>query len=307
MKIAVLRNPFSTGNLNRPAPCYPEGVCVAETDAQITIADAVQRIVHENPDLLLIDGGDGTITTAISALIAQNQGVPPLGFIARGNTNLIARKTGGTVRPDDIPDLTARPQESLQHHLQQMPVLDIMIGAGKTRHGFIVGWGAYTQATKTAIEELGTRHDLQVVAAIFATLRRTLFGAEAQALRRGINCRFVADDQELAPDEKRFIGVVTCFQGRLAAGVKPFRDRGNGPLRWLDITAPPRFPLLFAPFVLSGVPLPYLERSGYRSARAQHLSATLSDDMIIDGEVISIAPDTRVEITAQRTIKIFQA
>ena len=303
MKIGVLRNPLSTKNKKNAFWTLPEGFLVVETSADKPIADVALELTREDLDLLLIDGGDGTITATISALMAADTPLPPMGFIANGNTNLIARKAGRPLTTDDFNTLREMSSETLHQHLKRTQFLRFSVGDQERRCGFIAGWGAYAKATRMAVEEMRSRRDLQVATAILATLRRSLFGTEARALREGIECRFQIDGTP-TNDTKRFIGVVTSLEGRLAAGVKPFWGSGTGPIRWLDITSPPRYHILLTPFVLFGLTLPMLARLGYRSGRATRLSVTLSDEMIIDGEIISLSAETKIDIDADQQLDI---
>ena len=304
MRIGVLRNPLSTKNLKNPRWDFPGDIFLVETSEDKSISEATTELARENLDLLVIDGGDGTITSTLSTFVSQGISLPPIGFIANGNTNLIARKTGTPLTLENLVSLTAMPVEALQDKLHPMPVLNIAIEGQETRCGFIAGWGAYAQGTRMAVEEMRSRHDLQIVAAIFATLRRSLFGAEARTLRDGIECQFQAESIEPIHGVRRFVGLVTSFKGRLAAGVKPFWGTGTGAIRWLDVIAPPRYHILLTPFVLFGLALPILESLGYRSGRTSRVSVTLSDEIIIDGEIISLPPNTRIDIDADRQIDI---
>ena len=305
MRVGILRNPMSTRNLGSAHRAFPDGISLVEVGADKTIADAAYELTREDLDLLIIDGGDGTICAVLSALIARGIAVPPVAFLPNGNTNLIARKTGGSSKPKALRQLVEMSPEALADRLYPTPVLRFSISGEDVRCGFIAGWGAYARGTRMAMEEISARHDKQVAAAIFATLRRSLFGAEAREIRSGIDCRFEADS-EPAQNSKRFVGVVTCFEGPLAAGANPFWGKGTGSIRWLDVISPPRFHLLFTPFILFGLRLPLFERLGYRSGRAVRLAVTLAEEMIIDGEIVPIKPNTTVDIDADHHIDILQ-
>ncbi len=304
MRIGVLRNPLSTKNLKHPRWDFPSDIFLVETSADKSISEAATELARKNLDLLVIDGGDGTITATLSTFAAKGIPLPPIGFIANGNTNLIAHKTGTPLTLEAIVSLTEMSVEALRNKLHRTPILTIAIAGQEIRSGFIAGWGAYATATRMAIDEIRSRHDLQIAAAIFVTLRRSLFGAEARALRDGIVCHFQADDGKPMHGTRRFVGVATSFKGRLAAGVKPFWGTGSGSIRWLDVIAPPRYHIFLAPFVLFGWALPIFEGLGYRSGCASRLSVTLSEDIIIDGEIVSLPPNTKIDIDADRQIDI---
>jgi len=306
MRIGVLRNPLSTRNLKNPPVELPHGAVLVEIGAEKSIAAAVRELLNQNLDLLIIDGGDGTITSAISALFAEGDVVLPMGFIANGNTNLIARQTESSLNREALNVLINMSPDELRLRLCKTPVLRFAVEGHEDRYGFIAGWGAYARGTRIAIEEMKARHDMQVMSAIFATFRRSIFGEEAKALRRGIECHFGVDEIDVASNSDRFVGVVTCLQGRLVAGVKPFWGKGDGVIRWLDVLSPARLRFLFAPFVLFGLPLPLFKRFGYCSGRASRVCVTLSSEMVIDGEIFPLSSSTRVDIDAERKLDILQ-
>ena len=304
MRIAVLRNPASTRNRGRAAPEMPAGVLLHEPETLEALTGALAALAGEGLDLLVVDGGDGTVREVVSRLPGAFGGAPPaLGILAHGNTNLVARKLGRIGGYAALATLAARGGEVAA---REVPVLRVEgLQAGPMR-GFIAGWGAYAAGTQIAIDEIAARGGGQVVRAILATLRRTLIGAGGRALRAGIEAR-VAPSGHAEHQGRRFAGVATVLEGSLVAGIRPFWGAGSGAIRWLDVAAPPRRLWLAAPLVALGRPMGWMIRAGYRSGRSDTMEITLSDSIVIDGELFETGPDTALHLSARDKLRIVAA
>lgn len=296
MRIAVLRNPHSTRNRGRDAPEPPAGVrLIAATDIATlgaTLADECARGL----DLLVIDGGDGTIREVVSRLPEAAGGAPPLlGILAHGNTNLIARKLGA------LPGYAAL--EGLQRPellIRSTPLLRLDIeGQGAPLRGFICGWGAYATGTRIAVEEIEARGGGQVLRAVLATLRRALFGDEG--MRAGVDASFAALGHPVQHGG-RFLGIATVLEGPLLAGLNPFWGGGQGALRWLDILSPAPRLALAAPCAALGCPMGWMDGAGYRSGRSAEITLGLRTPIVLDGELVTLAPGSEIRISAAETL-----
>ncbi|MEM7507132.1 MAG: diacylglycerol kinase family protein [Pseudomonadota bacterium] len=297
MRIAVLRNPASTRNKDARAPALPPDVRLIEAtgiDAlDATLCDACERGL----DLLVIDGGDGTIREVVSRLPEASSGQPPLlAIIAHGNTNLIARKMGALPGYEELAGL--RRDRLL---VRSTPVLRLDVeGWQRPLRGFICGWGAYATGTRIAVEEIEARGGGQVLRAILATFRRALFGGEG--LRRGVRAKL---DAKGHPQQQgaRFLGIATVLEGPLLAGLNPFWGGGQGALRWLDILAPARWLALAAPSVALGRPTNWMTRSGYRAGRSERIRLQLDTPVVLDGELVRLEPGSTVQLSADETLR----
>lgn len=305
MRLGILRNPASTGNLGRPAPALPAEAVLAETAGPRDCADALATLGEARPDLILIDGGDGTVRDAISRFPAVFGGEwPPVAVMAHGNTNLVARRMGA-VAPEDLPRLAAMSASELAPRLRPTRVLRIDIPGRPVLHGFIAGWGAYATATRIARDETAARHGAQVAVAAAATLRRALVGAEAARLRRGIACTCRPAGYPEAVG-RRFLGIATSLPRRLIGPVSPFWGDGEGHVRWLDVLAPPRRLALAAPLVALGRPTAAMRRDGYLSGRSPRLELALGPgegDLVLDGESIHGEGGLTATITADEVVR----
>lgn len=303
MRLGLLRNPASTGNLGRAPPDLPPGAVLAQTAGPRDCAAALERLAQARVGVVVVDGGDGTIRDAISRFpTVFGDDWPAVTVLAHGNTNLVARRLG-SIQARDLGRIAASGSDELAPRLRAAPVLRIEVERGPTLRGFIAGWGAYATATRIGREEIAARHGAQVAAAALATLRRALVGREAAALRRGVEATLRADGSPVA-ESRRFLGIATTLPGRLLGPLSPFWGDGEGAVRWLDILAPPRRLALAAPLVALGRPTTGMRRGGYRSGRSARLELSLAGGgLVLDGESIPGEGGLTAALTAGETVR----
>jgi hypothetical protein len=96
-RIGVIGNPRSHAYRAGPwnARAAHPGLAVAEPDGMPALRDALSRFAAESIDLLIVQGGDGTLRDVLSLLPDAYPDRPPeLAILATGNTNLAARIFG---------------------------------------------------------------------------------------------------------------------------------------------------------------------------------------------------------------------
>ncbi|MEM6972902.1 MAG: diacylglycerol kinase family protein [Pseudomonadota bacterium] len=293
--LGILRNPASTRNLRQRSAPDPDAL-MREATSPPEIAEALADLAAAGVDTLVIDGGDGTVSAALTHLPQAFPSLPTLAILPSGNTNLIARAVGGWHGKDALLHLRRRLKQA-PDAARNPPILELTRGDSGTARGLIMGLGAYASASRLAQREMAARGGRQVALAILATLRRALIGAEARALRRGVEAALVVDGDP-RPPARRFLTIATAMQGPLLLGLNPFWGGGEGPLRLLDIDAPARRLALAAPFVALGRPMPWMRGAGYRSARAAEITITLGTTYMLDGEAFEPPADGRLKLGA---------
>lgn len=288
--VALIRNPNSRANRagdTGTRAAFPSAVQVIDCSALEDMTRNLRAARASGAEIVLIDGGDGTVREVLSRLPGiWGARLPRVGIFPRGNTNLIAREVGGLRHPDAVTEILRRRAAGSPLPTVQRPVLRVDYAGAEhpSMRGFVLGWGAYATGTRIAREEIAAAGPRQVAMTVFSTVRRALFGALSDELRRGVPARLAIDGTDTG-DTSRFIGLVTTLQGRLVAGLNPFWGEGPEPIRWLDVEAPARRLALAVPFVLAGRPRRWMLQNGYASGRAKRLELHLDTPFIMDGEV----------------------
>lgn len=305
MRIAVLRNPKSSKNIARPAPAYPPSIAQFELDDAANLPALLQKLHQDTLDLLVIDGGDGTVRQIVTHLPGIfTTHMPLLGILANGNTNLIARSLGREKPPASLDELARTPRHEVAAASVTMRLLrlDFEHENRACERGFITGWGAYATATKIAVEEIAKRGEKQVTAAILKTLTRAFFAQDAAKIRHGVEMGLTIDNTA-AWNGMSFIGLATTLNGPLTAGFNPFWGKGDNPIRLTTVEAPAKYLPLALPFALFGRPMPWMQNAGYRSDRCNDIELQISDDLILDGEKIEIGVPQKIAISARERLQ----
>ncbi|HEY1143771.1 MAG TPA: diacylglycerol kinase family protein [Sphingomicrobium sp.] len=148
-RIALLSNPRSTGNIAQLSRIrdycadHPD-IFHYEVEHAEQIGDALRTIARVNPKLLIINGGDGTVQSALTEI--HNGGhfggeAPPVAVLPNGKTNLIALDLGAQGDPihalerlvdlaqsDLSPHIVARELIALRYDASSRPVIGMFLG-----------------------------------------------------------------------------------------------------------------------------------------------------------------------------------
>lgn len=289
--VGHIRNPFATRNGLAVGPAQ-QGVIMRAPEGFDALATSLQEMAEAGVDIVIIDGGDGTVRDVISraAAIWTKAGLAPprYAIIAHGNTNLIARSAGQLKRAD-IARLVDQPTS---FRLTELNILQVSRQDHPDLKGFIMGAGAYETATRIAQEELSTRHGAQVIHAVVKLVRNA-------ELRKPSPIGIGFDGQPVHSEDRTLVGVST-LPGALLYRLQPFWGSGEGSLRWLDIAAQPRRLLLAAPFIAFGAPRRWMQEH-YKSGRAHRMTLQLRSPFVLDGESFDPGADDLVQLSADET------
>ncbi|MET3666007.1 diacylglycerol kinase family enzyme [Caulobacter sp. 1776] len=283
-RIGVVRNPKSHGNQVRPPGPAPEGVRLVEPFGREALKTALEEFARDGLDLLIIDGGDGTVRDVISLLPHTfGEDLPVLAVLPSGKTNVLAMDLG-TPRDWRLEEALIAAQRA-EPTMKSRPPLRVSWADGRPcLQGFFFGVGALVKATNLAqrAHRVGVFHNFAVAVTIATATFGALFGGARDEWREGVPAKLSLDGQT-QPGDERFAVVATALK-RLPFGLKPFGVPREG-LKLLDVDAPPRRLLKAVPMVLSGKAEPQLEGMGYRRRDPSVVSLGGGAPFVLDGEV----------------------
>ena len=311
-RIGLIRNPRSQRNrVAGDAAAEPEVLSGAVRLDQPLTAEALADTLREYRDAgighVVIDGGDGTLREVMSLLPAiYGASLPTLSLIASGNTNLAVADVGGFVRgPQALAQILATlygraPARSSERHAIEATWPD---GSRPPVSGFFLGSAGYLRGWRMAhadVHRRGLWHQWGVAATVAGAAWQVITGRPDSDWQRGSPLALAVDGA--APREgARFVFLATSLD-TLFMGLWPFWNQdeaGAGPLRWLDIDAPPPRFARHLRALLRGQPTAWMRASGaYRSGRARTLTLRLQEDLVIDGEAYPPGADGRIELRA---------
>lgn len=303
----LIHNPRSQRNRGRALGPLPPQLLRAEPASHAELAAALASFAAREVDLLIVSGGDGTLRDVCSALPVAYRDAPwpQLCLLASGNANLVAQQVGRAgLGPTALATVIAAHHAAHFRRVVRQRTLDLHWPdhSHAPVHGFFMGAAALSRATRYAHERVldrGVKFNASVMA--------TVLGSAFEALRgRGEwvdgESMSLAVDDGAARDGHRFLFLATTLS-RLMFGVWPFWNGDAGPLRYLDIDAPPQCLVRALIPLLRGRPSPWMGNAGYRSGAATRLRLQSEQAVIVDGEAFSAGPGGVIEILAGRELE----
>lgn len=281
---------------------FPFLAGIAEPASQTELMAALTRFKQQGVEILLINGGDGTLRDVLSALWRVDpEWRPALCLMPGGKTNLAAHDVGCVRHGADglrqVLDAAGRNQ--MRRHRVTRMVMDITRPdfSAEPVCGMFLGAGAFSQATELSRREanaIGLYHGLAVAWTIASMLVRNMSGRGAAA----VPLKMDADGVKVL-DSDQFIFIATTAH-RIVMGLRPFWGAGDGAIRYTAIEGPPKGLARAVWSILRGKPRPWMQAAGYRSGRADKLTIRLSSPFTVDGELFDPGPSGLIEISARR-------
>jgi len=246
------------------------------------LSAALARFAAAGIDLLVIDGGDGTVRDVITAAPQYfGDRLPRIAVVPSGKTNALAIDLGlpaGWTVPDAI--LAAR----AGRFASRAPIEIARAGdPAPPVRGFMFGAGAFVRATALAqrTHRAGAFKGLAVGLSLTFALGQTIFGSRSNAWRAGERMAIVTADGRAATRD--FYILLGATLENLPLGLKPF-GRPRPGLKVLAVDAPPKAMAFHVPALLAGSESERLRRAGYHHGDPQSFRLTLAGEFILDGE-----------------------
>jgi len=310
MRVGLIRNARSHRN-RTPDELFCQtatallGDCFAEPASPQELEAVLDAFVLRGVELLIIDGGDGTLHKVLGALPPKWVEAPPFfAILPSGNTNLVAADVGCTQR--GVAGLrrllNAVKDDSWRHQVQRRHVMDIVWTdqSYTSQRGMFFGAAAFTRGIDIAHEGVHRQGLFQKLAVLV-----TIALSGLQLLHRKSRNVWLAGepmsvdiDMQGAREGARFLFLATSLQ-KMFFGIWPFWNGEAAALRFLDVDANPR-DLFKAGFsVLCGRQPQWLKaHEHYQSGGAARIGLELSHRFVIDGEIFEPGPSGRIILTA---------
>ena len=289
----VLYNPRSHRNRGtEPRELDYPVIRVEQPERRRDMKAAMQRFVDSGVELLVINGGDGTVRDVLTAgNMVFGDNWPALAVLPRGKTNALTIDL-------EMPRSWTLEEAILAHRdgrrVQRQPL--VLEPLGETddplvRLGFILGAGAFVAAIDSGqgAHRLGAFEGLAVGATAGWGFLQMLFGGEENPWRRGapMNVRLGPEMAALPHSEhgemSRRSALFASTLRRFPAGLDPFSEL-PGPIR---VFAVDRFRRRFAfllPPILKGWRPGWMAQAGLQRASTDRIDLDLGDGFILDGE-----------------------
>lgn len=284
IRAGVIRNLKSHRNQAAAPVEAPPGVLEAVPEKPDDLDEALSWFAASGVDLVVIDGGDGTVRDVLTrAGRAYGDKLPTFGVIPNGKTNALALDLGVPLGTP-VRAMLAAARDPAKRKVRAC--LEV-IRPGQTipeHRGFLFGMGAFVRGTELAQKThgLGFFDNAAIVMTILGAAARTLTGGPDDPWRRGEAATVALDGA--SPETRDWFLIVAATLKRFPLALKPFGPPHEG-LKVLAVEAPARKLPKAVPAVLAGSEAEWLERAGYRRRDIQQMALSFAGDFTLDGEI----------------------
>lgn len=286
VRVGVISNPRSRQNKGTDlAGKVQPGMMAAAPASQEQLRRTLEAFADSGVELLVIDGGDGTVRDVITAMADAFGGSPPtLAVLPAGKTNALALDLG--IAPGWTPADAVVAYQAGQF-VSRSPV-EIVTDSGVVLRGFIFGAGAFVRATELAQQThaVGAFGALAVGLSTIGAIGQTCLGTKSNHWRAGDVVEIV-DPATGSVTERNLYFLLGSTLGKLPLGVRPLGSPAPG-LNMLAADAPPRLLPIAAVAIAAGSQGGWLERMGYHHRHdVSPFQLGLKSGFILDGELFS--------------------
>lgn len=318
MRIGLLNNLRAGRNTRRAAQILREiagarDVVHIATPSADAVPEALAEMERADIELLVVNGGDGTLERALTALMARGRParLPVIAPIRGGRTNMTATALGAA--RDSVRGLreviAAARAGRLAERTETLSVLRVTpLRGDDVRCGMFVGAGMLGRAVTWTSRNLpkGRAQETFGVALITAKLIADVLAGRDSKLLRPEKIR-VAFDGAPVPDEERLVALFTTLE-RLIFGIRPCWGSGPGPIRSTLVRGNAERMARTIPSILAGrAPAFATPEHGYTSANASRVELVADCEVTVDGEMFPTESGAAYTITAEEGVRFARA
>ena len=291
---------------------YPQ-VHHVETDRAGALPDAIADLARRRIDLLIVNGGDGTLQHTLTEILANEafDKIPMIAPLRGGRTNMTALDLGAHHNP--VKGLRNVLDAALAGRLEQRvvrrPVLEVAFERGRrVEYGMFFGAGMIHRAISLVHEFFPQGRSQGSIGAGLVTM--ALIAKTALRPRNGV---MTPDKLEILLDgsivrDGEFYLTIASSLTRLFWRINPFWGTEAGGVRFTCIASDAEPLLPTAPGILRGRPAAYVTpENGFTSRNAESVELRLSCGFTIDGEIYPPRSDELVRLTADRRVTFIRA
>ena len=298
--VGVIYNPRSHGNQGADFDCgMSPKVHIAQPGDRSQLPKALSEFAATGIDLLVINGGDGTVRDVLTCGVTIfGEDWPAIAVLPKGKTNALTVDLGV---PNDWTLQNAIDAFKNGSRVYRRPIeITTLSEAGDDKSGddrsnrvlgFILGAGAFTTATQSGqgAHRLGAFNSMAVAVATGWALLRLFLSSRADPWRRGAKMSIKLGAQEvpmvhsgLGDPEWRQLLFASTLE-RMPAGAKPFGQLRSG-LKLVATDQIKRRSIFTLIHLLRGGTAPNLRERGFHQLSTPQFTLEIDAPFILDGE-----------------------
>jgi len=292
---------------------HPE-VLHVETDSAGAVPEALSDLSRQEVDLLVVNGGDGTLAHALTEILEHrvfDGRVPMISVLRGGRTNMTALDLACQRDPVKGMEalISAADRGDIEERVQRRDVLRVEYGPHQqVRCGMFFGGGVIHRAIDLIHGNFpqgrvrGSVGATLVTAALIAKLATRGTGGILTPDKAHIQL----DGELVAPGE--FTLLMACTLPRLFARLRPFWGTGPGGVRFTALAADAPHIWRNAPGIVRGNPRAAVrEEDGYLSRNVKRAELRFDCGFTVDGEQCDPMAGRTVSITGENHVRFVRA
>ena len=317
MRIGLLNNLRAGGNrdqvwrLLRLLRDFPE-VLHVETDSTGAVPEALSDLSRQEVDLLVINGGDGTLAYALTEILEHrvfDDRVPHIAVLRGGRTNMAALDLGSGRNP--VRSLEELIYAARQGRIAERTLHRDVLRAeydGEVRCGMFFGGGLIHRGVDVVHGNFpqGRARGVFGSTVVVGGLLTKLLVSRGDGILAPDKAQVMIDGELIAPGE--FTVFMASTLPRLFSRLRPFWGAGPGGVRFTALAADTAKLGRSLPGILSGRPGRHVtEANGYLSRNCKKVELRFDCGFTIDGEQSAPRSGRAVSITAENTVRFVRA
>ena len=308
------RSNAQVGRLLRFLKRHPE-VAHVETDSAGAVPEALAELARREVDLLVVNGGDGTIQHALSEVLSGDEfagRIPMVAPLRGGRTNMSALDLG--THRDAIRGMAnlinAVKGGVLEQRIVRRHVLRVEYGRQRdVLYGMFFGAGMLQRAIELTMRVFPTGRSQGAFGATLVTanlIARAALMGDTEGVLEPDKIDVLLDGEPI--DRGEFSLLMTSTLYRLFARMRPFWGRGSGGVRFTSVAAGAEQLWRAAPGILRGRPGSAVrEENGYTSRNVKCAELRMDCGFTVDGELVAGEPGRILKITADNVVRFVRA
>jgi hypothetical protein len=277
------------------------------------VPEALTSLARQNVDLLVVNGGDGTLQHALTQILTTDEfeRIPMVAPLRGGRTNMSALDLGAHRSPTKglrglLEDVKAG---RIARRMVDRPVLRVeSLRDRRVDYGFFFGAGMIHRAI-TLTHELFPPGKIQGAVGAGLVTAGLILRASTRRLE-GILTPDKAQivlDGELVPRGEFTLMIASSLQ-RLFLGINPFWGEEKGAVRFTAVASGVHRHAAAAPGILRGRPKAFVKSDdGFTSRNVGTAQLRIDSGYTVDGEFIKPRSDEIVRITGDQRVSFVRA
>jgi hypothetical protein len=294
-----------------------------ETESAGVMPDALADLARQEVDLLVVNGGDGTLQYVLTEILGSDvfgDRVPLIAPLRAGRTNMSAMDLAADRDPlRGLAELIASAEDGrIAERVEPRRVLRVSYGHGTqgelpaTQYGMFFGAGLIKRAIELnhrLFDQEGQRKVIEGVPGatlVTAGLLGRLITGDKTGVLAPDKIQILLDGQLVEHGE--FNLVIASTLSRLFARMRPFWGQGPGGVRFSSFATPCERVGAAALGILRGKPASWVTpESGYTSRNVDRAELHMNCGFTVDGELWQPDTDRSIVLTAERVVHFVRA